>query len=752
MLLPHRVHPARRFAPFPGLTLCLALVATVLVGPAAAQVRINELLPNPAGTDTDNEWLELYNPGPGSVDMTGWAIDDAATIDEVGVRGRIPEDFDPVCSSDPVIAPGEYRVVKFAGSVLNNSGDDIYLISDRTLTPTVVHIVTYGSAPPGNVWSCIPDGSDNFAWRTASRCANNGGSGDVTPPGTVTDLTALPGDYPGEVLLTWTAPGDDNFIGTASAYEARYAKSPVTSINFDVRLDLERLVDLPSPSPAGTAESLFVYGLSPDSVFYFALRAIDDVNNEGGVSNSPGSNPEGGVLLSADLGYQHFYGNLHSHTAYSDGVSTPTTAYNYARNLAPTPLDFLAVTDHNHSLAGMSLPNYHNGLAQAAAANEDGAFVAIYGQEWGYASHGHLLIYEAPVLFGWEPSNYDVFVAEGDYTSLYTAVKANPSSYGAIAGFAHPQSSDFNSLAYTSDGADVVHTCALVNGPAGSSVTDESDIGNTGFDNEFVEFLREGYRVAATADQDNHNSNWGSSTESRTIVLCDSLAKDQILQGLKDRRTYGSQDHNVQVFFNAEGHAVGEAFQSVDGIRIVCEVADPDPSDTVTQIELYSGITGAGSPAAALATTINNASFNWRETRSFSAGTEVHYYLRIRQSDNSAVWTSPVYVQYVDEITAAPSDRTPVVGLRLDQNVPNPFNPITRIPYGVSAPADVRLAIYDLRGGLVRVLVNDHHDPGRYEALWDGRNERGKGVASGVYFYRLESGSVSRTRKLTLLR
>ena len=94
---------------------------------------------------------------------------------------------------------------------------------------------------------------------------------------------------------------------------------------------------------------------------------------------------------------------------------------------AQTPLDFLAVTDHNHSGAGPMTPVlYHTGLADAAAANDDGSFVAIYGQEFGLSANGHAIVFESPALFGWESGNYDVFVAEGDYAGLYTAALANP--------------------------------------------------------------------------------------------------------------------------------------------------------------------------------------------------------------------------------------------------------------------------------------------------------------------------------------
>ncbi len=83
----------------------------------------------------------------------------------------------------------------------------------------------------------------------------------------------------------------------------------------------------------------------------------------------------------------------------------------------------------------------------------------------------------------------------------------------------------------------------------------------------------------------------------------------------------------------------------------------------------------------------------------------------------------------------------------LSQNYPNPFNPTTSIRYDVSYAAHVRLAVYDVLGREVDVLVNGPLQPGRYEAVFDGRN-----LASGVYLYRLEAGSFGQTRRLCLLR
>jgi len=88
----------------------------------------------------------------------------------------------------------------------------------------------------------------------------------------------------------------------------------------------------------------------------------------------------------------------------------------------------------------------------------------------------------------------------------------------------------------------------------------------------------------------------------------------------------------------------------------------------------------------------------------------------------------------------------------LHQNFPNPFNPTTRIVYSLSAASHVSLGIYDSSGRLVRMLVNATVPSGRHEAVWDGKDRVGRSAASGVYFYRLEAGSFTQTRKMVLLR
>jgi flagellar hook assembly protein FlgD len=74
------------------------------------------------------------------------------------------------------------------------------------------------------------------------------------------------------------------------------------------------------------------------------------------------------------------------------------------------------------------------------------------------------------------------------------------------------------------------------------------------------------------------------------------------------------------------------------------------------------------------------------------------------------------------------------------------------IQYDLDRIELVTLVIYDVGGRVVRSLVDARQEPGRYEIQWDGRDERGKEIGSGVYFYRLQAGTVVETRKMLVLK
>ena len=88
----------------------------------------------------------------------------------------------------------------------------------------------------------------------------------------------------------------------------------------------------------------------------------------------------------------------------------------------------------------------------------------------------------------------------------------------------------------------------------------------------------------------------------------------------------------------------------------------------------------------------------------------------------------------------------------LDQNYPNPFNPETEIPFRVPQESDVVLKIFNIRGQLVRTLIQADYTPGFHSIRWDGKDNNGISVSSGLYIYQLQAGEFVQVRKMSLLK
>ncbi|HIB52633.1 MAG TPA: T9SS type A sorting domain-containing protein, partial [Candidatus Marinimicrobia bacterium] len=100
----------------------------------------------------------------------------------------------------------------------------------------------------------------------------------------------------------------------------------------------------------------------------------------------------------------------------------------------------------------------------------------------------------------------------------------------------------------------------------------------------------------------------------------------------------------------------------------------------------------------------------------------------------------------VDDIVVLPE----VFALR--QNYPNPFNPVTTIAYDIPEIANVRIDMYNILGQKVRTLVNGTHQPGVYHVRWNGTNDFGNPLSSGMYFYRISSEQFISVKKLVLMK
>jgi hypothetical protein len=138
-----------------------------------------------------------------------------------------------------------------------------------------------------------------------------------------------------------------------------------------------------------------------------------------------------------------------------------------------------------------------------------------------------------------------------------------------------------------------------------------------------------------------------------------------------------------------------------------------------------------------------------------SAGAHTVYF-RVR--DDAGNWngegTPDTYSwSFVSAIATGIDNPREPLAFALGQNYPNPFNPVTTIAYDVAAAGNVTISVYDVTGALVRTLVDTHRAPGRYTAQWNGVDNRGNTVGSGVYFYRMTAaGYQSQTRQMVLLK
>ena len=111
--------------------------------------------------------------------------------------------------------------------------------------------------------------------------------------------------------------------------------------------------------------------------------------------------------------------------------------------------------------------------------------------------------------------------------------------------------------------------------------------------------------------------------------------------------------------------------------------------------------------------------------------------------------------QYLDfftgEFTSAENYDFPEITTALHGNFPNPFNPYTTINFYLHKDGLTNLEIYNIKGQKVKTLVNENLDKGQHSAFWNGKDNNNKQVSSGIYFYKLNTGNFSSTKKMILI-
>jgi len=340
-----------------------------------------------------------------------------------------------------------------------------------------------------------------------------------------------------------------------------------------------------------------------------------------------------------------YYGNLHSHSSYSDGnkddpSKKPEDDYAFAKNALH--MDFLGIAEHNHTQAGMSLANWQPGI-EAAKNATTATFVALHGMEWGVISGGgHVIVYGIDSLIGWEPGQYQIFVPKNTYTGaagLFNII--NRHGQHAIATLAHPKTNDYNGISATYDQAadSAISGAALASGPAFSTNVNYADPAKSmSFLGYYNRMLAAGYHLGASIDHDNHNLTFGRHTRARMVVMAPALTEKDLLYAIKRMRFYASEDPGAKVTFTVQHLPVGSVFKGAEAPVISFSTSTTSP---VTSIRLMYGTPGSGAVARSIASsTTGTLIFTHDALADLATG---YYYGDIKEADGSRIITSPIW-------------------------------------------------------------------------------------------------------------
>ena len=350
--------------------------------------------------------------------------------------------------------------------------------------------------------------------------------------------------------------------------------------------------------------------------------------------------------------YQLYFGQLHAHTALSDGTGTVQQAFDHAADVPN--LDFLAVTDHSNWFEGRDgLPGSgttHMGDADAEknnaawgegrqaardiTAREDGTFVGLYGFEmtWSGGAPGHINTFNSK---GFENRNAAPYKKGDNYEVLqayFDTLNENPET---ISQFNHPGDTfgDFMDFALYDPITDNQMTLVEVgNG--------EGPIGGSGYFPSYAYYTRaldKGWHVAPTNNQDNHKGNWGDSNTARSVVLAEDLTEEGIYDAMKNYRVYATEDNDLSILYTLNGNAMGSILGDQDSIHIEAAISDPTDTAGTTRVEV---IVNGGQVLAEDSFTGGSATVTF-DGLSASYG---YYYLRITQADKNIAVTAPVWV------------------------------------------------------------------------------------------------------------
>ena len=389
-------------------------------------------------------------------------------------------------------------------------------------------------------------------------------------------------------------------------------------------LSLTLIAGLPATVAAG--DWVDAYGVILDGRFY-----ADTI--------LPASAPDSEAQQKWNL----YFGQLHAHTNISDGTGTVTEAFEYAYDVEN--LDFFAVTDHSNSFDhadsgaidqdGSAISTEWAEGKAAAAAVTDETFVGIFGYEMTWPEDlalGHINTFNTP---GWQTRDQAGFETLEGY---YEALASVP---GSVSQFNHPAPSygDFHSFANYDPVYDASVHLLEVGGEAGLKAYDYYTLA-----------LDQGWHVAPTNNQTNHNGSWGDASPVRTVVLAEELTEESLYDAMRNYRVYATEDSDLEIRYELNGAVMGSILGPADSLTASVSFNDlSDFSLGLVEIVADGGKTVASQNVASSAAEL---------TMTVPAGCD-YYYVRVTQPDGDVAVTAPVWVDSYEDvkITSVTADK-----------------------------------------------------------------------------------------------
>ena len=357
--------------------------------------------------------------------------------------------------------------------------------------------------------------------------------------------------------------------------------------------------------------------------------------------------------------YQPYFGQLHSHTQYSDGSGTLDSALSYIRSLPDSAnVQFVAFTDHSNYFDSKNAPNVEAALYDTtlvkdsdashswktykdtiAQFNKDNAgdMVAIGGFEMTWSGGpGHINTFNTPGIVSRNNSTLNNKTDDAGMKAYYALLRQEEGK-NSISQFNHPGTTfgnfkDFNYWDPVIDSR--MHMVEVGNG--------EGQIGAGGYYPSYEQYimaLDKGWHLAPTNNQDNHQGKWGNANDARDVILTDNFTEEGIYDAIRALRMYATEDKNLELGYTVNSLMMGSRIETVPGkLDIEVSVYDPDRTDSIAKVEV---VVNSGKVAHV-----------WDDPAEFKSGTlsvtlapeYSYYFIRVTQKDGDLAVTSPVWV------------------------------------------------------------------------------------------------------------